>query len=72
MRQLSIQKPSGHRYVIRWQPGQEVEAMDVLATMAADEKTDFDWIDAACLAYQMGRHGTATGDCSPIQAAPGL
>jgi hypothetical protein len=54
VRQLSLVKGQ-HRYVFRYEPGREADIIAAFASLAADEKTEFDWFDAAVLSYQMGR-----------------
>ncbi len=54
IRQLSLVK-GGERFVFRYQSGQEAEIIEAFAELAADEKSRFDWFDAAVLSYQMGR-----------------
>lgn len=53
-RQLSLVK-GNHRYVFRYQAGNEADIIATFAEMAADSGHDFDWFDAAVLSYQMGR-----------------
>jgi len=53
-RQLSLLK-GGHRYVFRYQPGQEADVISAFAQLAEDQDSEFDWFDAAVLSYQMGR-----------------
>lgn len=54
LKQLSLDK-GGHRYVFRYAPGSEADVIGAFATLASDDKTEFDWFDAAVLSYQMGR-----------------
>lgn len=54
IRQLSLVK-GDERFVFRYQAGQEASIVDAFASMAADERSRFDWFDAAVLSYQMGR-----------------
>ena len=54
IRQLSLVK-GDERFVFRYQAGQEAKIVDAFASMAADERSRFDWFDAAVLSYQMGR-----------------
>lgn len=54
IRQLSLVK-GAERFVFRYQEGQEAEVIDNFSSMASDQRTAFDWFDAAVLSYQMGR-----------------
>ena len=54
IRQLSLVKGE-ERFVFRYQAGQEAEVIDAFASMASDQRSAFDWFDAAVLSYQMGR-----------------
>ena len=54
VRQLSLVK-GRHRYLFRYQPGNEADVIGAFASLAADANSDFDWFDAAVLSYQMGR-----------------
>ena len=54
VRQLSLVKGE-ERFVFRYQAGQEPEIIDTFASLAANQRSSFDWFDAAVLSYQMGR-----------------
>lgn len=54
IRQLSLVKGQ-HRFVFRYQAGDEAEVINSVAMLAADPNSGFDWFDAAVLSYQMGR-----------------
>lgn len=54
VRQLSLVKGE-HRYLFRYQPGNEADVIGAFASLASDGSTEFDWFDAAVLSYQMGR-----------------
>lgn len=54
VRQLSLVKGE-ERFVFRYQPGHEGDVIDAFASLAADQRSVFDWFDAAVLSYQMGR-----------------
>ena len=54
IRQLSLVKGE-ERFVFRYQTGHEPDVIDAFASLAADQKSRFDWFDAAVLSYQMGR-----------------
>ena len=55
VRQLSLIK-GGHRYVFRYESGNEPMVLDAFARMADANEASFDWFDAAVMSYQMGRH----------------
>ena len=64
----------GHDYVFAYVPGHEAQAVEEIMAMAADTETDFDWMDAASLGFQIARR--AAVDCrmetlSPARAARG-
>ena len=54
IRQLSLVK-GRHRFVFRYQPGNEADVLQAFASLAGSEEADFDWFDAAVMSYQMGR-----------------
>ena len=54
IRELYLVKGS-ERFVFRYPPGREADVIDILASMAQDPKSTFDWFDAAVLSYQLGR-----------------
>lgn len=54
IRQLSLVK-GDERFIFRYQAGQEADVVDAFASLAANQKSKFDWFDAAVLSYQMGR-----------------
>ena len=54
IRQLSLVK-GDERFIFRYQAGQEGDVVDAFASLAANQKSSFDWFDAAVLSYQMGR-----------------
>jgi hypothetical protein len=54
IRQLSLVK-GDHKYLFRYQPGNEADVIGALANLASDTQSEFDWFDAAVLSYQMGR-----------------
>lgn len=43
-----------HRYVFRCAAGREEDMINAFAALAANADWEFDWFDAAALAYQMG------------------
>jgi hypothetical protein len=44
-----------HRYVFRYREGQEPCLLGALVELAERPDVDLDWLDAARLAYQMGK-----------------
>lgn len=52
-RQLALRK-KGHCWVVRYSPGEEPAVVRCLARLASDPSRDFNWLDAAVLAHQMG------------------
>ncbi|GEM_PF-946323 len=53
-RQLVLVK-SGHRYVFRYERGEETKVLAGLVEMARDPKSELDWFDAAVLSHQLGQ-----------------
>ncbi len=53
-RQLVLVK-NGHRYVFRYERGEETKVLAGLVEMARDPKSDLDWFDAAVLSHQLGQ-----------------
>jgi len=53
MREVAIHK-EGHRYVLRYRPGQEAQALAHLSELAHDPHSDLDWRDIALLGRQIG------------------
>lgn len=51
-RQLVLRKGS-ETFIFRYEIGQEKELLDVLAEKAKDERTNFDWFDAAVLCFNL-------------------
>lgn len=52
MRTLSLSKGE-HRFVFRYSEGYECEVLEAIAEMASDASSDFDWVDAASLSFQI-------------------
>lgn len=50
---LSLRKQSGHHYIFRYAPGDELTLRSALADLADDPTADFDWFDEAVLACQL-------------------
>ncbi len=53
-RQLVLVK-NGHRYVFRYERGEETKVLAGLVEMARDPKSELDWFDAAVLSHQLGQ-----------------
>jgi len=51
----------GHEYVFSYIQGGEGQIVDEIMHLAADSETDFDWLDAATLGFQVAQH--AAVDC---------
>jgi hypothetical protein len=54
VRQVSLGK-GNHRYVFRYAAGREEDVLNAFMELASNVEWEFDWFDAAALAYQMGR-----------------
>jgi len=52
-RQLVLVK-HGHRYVFRYERGEESKVLAGLVDMARDPESELDWFDAAVLSHQLG------------------
>ena len=44
-----------HRFVFRYAEGRESDLLASLVALAGDPGSEFDWLDAAVLSYQMGQ-----------------
>ena len=51
-RQLVLNKGT-EKFIFRYEDGREDELLDVLIEQAKDERTDFDWFDAAVLSFKL-------------------
>lgn len=60
-RQLSLVK-GRHRYVFNYPVGFEPELIGSLIELADDPDSEFDWLDAAVVCYEMGRRVEADED----------
>ena len=50
----SIQLKKGeHTYVFEYEPGRGKEILMEIIELAEDDTSDFDWIDAAIIAYEL-------------------
>jgi hypothetical protein len=65
-RTLSLVK-NGHKYVFRYPSGYEDEVVDEIMRLAEDPDTDFDWLDAATLSFQVTQY--AAEDCYHVLKA---
>jgi hypothetical protein len=52
IRQLVLKK-GAERYVFRYSSGCEDRLLDALVEQANDERTEFDWFDAAVLSFKL-------------------
>ncbi len=52
MRQLVLNKGS-EKYIFRYESGSEDQLLDALIEQARDERTCFDWFDAAVLSFRL-------------------
>ena len=44
---------SSEKYIFRYDNGSEGQLLETLITMANDNRTDFDWFDAAVLSFKL-------------------
>ncbi|MBN1818330.1 MAG: hypothetical protein JW828_13300 [Sedimentisphaerales bacterium] len=51
-KQLVLNK-GGEKYIFRYESGAEAELLDCLVRQAGDERTSFDWFDAAVLSFKL-------------------
>lgn len=51
-RELILNK-GGEKFIFRYENGQENELLDVLIVQAKDNRTNFDWFDAAVLSFKL-------------------
>lgn len=51
-RQLVLNKGT-ERFIFRYEAGHEDELLDALVAQAKDNRTDFDWFDAAVLSFKL-------------------
>ncbi len=51
-KQLVLNKGS-EKYIFRYDKGCEGQLLDALVATATDNKTDFDWFDAAVLSFKL-------------------
>ena len=53
-KQLVLNK-AGQQYIFRYTSGNEASLLDALVASAQDERTDFDWFDAAVLSFKLSQ-----------------
>ena len=51
-RQLVLNK-GPEKFIFRYEDGNEGQLLDCLVDQAGDERTDFDWFDAAVLSFKL-------------------
>jgi len=51
-RQLVLNK-GPEKFIFRYEDGSEGQLLDCLVDQAGDERTDFDWFDAAVLSFKL-------------------
>ena len=51
-RQLVLNK-GAEKFIFRYEPGHEEELLDVMVEQARDNRTGFDWFDAAVLSFKL-------------------
>ena len=51
-KQLVLNK-SSEKYIFRYQDGSEGQLLEALVDHANDQRTDFDWFDAAVLSFRL-------------------
>ncbi|MBA7623214.1 hypothetical protein ES703_30607 [subsurface metagenome] len=51
-RQLVLNKGT-EKFIFRYENGRENELLDALIEQAEDNRTDFDWFDAAVLSFKL-------------------
>jgi len=59
MRTISVIKGQ-HRYIFRYQQGRECDVLEVVAELAADSTTTFDWMDAAGMSFEIASDQAAS------------
>lgn len=52
-KQHLILNKGGEKFVFRYEQGHEQELFEVIVEQAEDDRTDFDWIDAAVLQLKL-------------------
>ena len=52
MRTISLTKGE-HRYLFRYVDGSECDVLEAVSDLAADPSSNFDWLDAASLSFQI-------------------
>jgi hypothetical protein len=64
IRTLTMLK-GNHRYIFKYAIGREAELIDEFIKLANDSNSNFDWFDAAVLAYQIGQRLNPQHPISP-------
>jgi len=52
LRQLALNK-GREKFIFRYDAGREDELIDALVSQAKDQRTEFDWFDAAVLSFKL-------------------
>lgn len=65
-RTLHLEK-AGHTYLVKYAPGLEDEVVEELMYLADDLESDFDWMDAAALSFQVAQFA-AEDCCEQVQS----
>ena len=65
-RTLELEK-NGHIFVVRYGVGLEDEVVEHLMMMADDRESEFDWMDAATMSFEVTQFAAA--DCIDTMAA---
>lgn len=51
-----------HVWLFRWTDGGEHELITTLSDLAADQRTEFDWFDAAMVRHQLSEYSNGTNN----------
>ena len=70
-KQLVLNKGS-EKYIFRYEEGCEGELLDVLVEQAGDNRTDFDWFDAAVLSFKLTQSLVVQADKLLYKDIPGV
>lgn len=69
LRQLVLNKGS-EKYIFRYESGSEDQLLDALIEQARDERTAFDWFDAAVLSFKLTQSLMSEADRILHKSAP--
>jgi hypothetical protein len=69
IRQLVLNKGS-EKYIFRYESGSEDQLLDALIEQARDERTAFDWFDAAVLSFRLTQSLMTEADKLLHKSAP--